>query len=52
MGAVYLLTLRQMSGRWRLVIMSVLAALPVLITLVVLRGNAPSVAEYEEAVTV
>ena len=50
MGAVYLLTIRQMSGRWRLAIMSVLVALPVLITLVVLRGNAPSVAEYEEVV--
>ena len=50
MGAVYLLTLRQMSGRWRLLIMTVLAALPVLITLMVLQGRAPSVSEYEEVV--
>ena len=50
MAAVYLLTLRQMSGRWRLLIMTVLAALPVLITLIVLQGRAPSVQEYEEVV--
>ena len=50
MGAVYWLTLRQMSGRWRLLIMSVLAALPVLVTLLVLQGDAPSVREFEEVV--
>ena len=36
MGAVYSLTLRHLTGRWRLVIMGVLAALPVLITLLML----------------
>ena len=30
MGWVYLLTLRQLSGRWRLIIMSALATFPVL----------------------
>src|SRR5688572_19310895 len=50
MGAVYWLTLRQMSGRWRLLIMAVLATLPVIITLMTLQGSAPSVSEYESAV--
>jgi len=51
MGAVYVLTLRQLSGRGRLAIMAVLAALPVLITLVVMRGNrAPPVGEYEDGI--
>ena len=50
MGAVYLLTLRQMSGRWRLVIMAVLALLPILITRVVLGESAPAVREFEEVV--
>jgi ABC-2 type transport system permease protein len=50
MGAVYWLTLRQMSGRWRLTILAVLATLPVVITLLLLRGDAPSVREYEEVV--
>ena len=50
MGAVYLLTLQQMSGRWRLLIMTVLAALPVLVTLLVLQGRAPSVGDYEAVV--
>ena len=47
MRAVYLLTLRQMSGRWRLLIMAVLALLPVLVTLMVLQDDAPGVGEYE-----
>lgn len=51
MGSVYLLTLRQLSGRWRLVIMAVLAALPVLITLVQLRSDhAPSVWDFDTAI--
>ena len=50
MGAVYSLTLRQMSGRWRLLIMTVLAAMPILVTLLVLRGDAPSVSEFEDVV--
>ena len=31
MGSVYRLTLRQLSGKWRLSIMAVLASLPVII---------------------
>ncbi|MEO5824556.1 MAG: ABC transporter permease [Gemmatimonadales bacterium] len=51
MGSVYLLTLSQLSGRWRLAIMAVLAALPVVITLVMLRSaEAPSVASFESTV--
>ncbi len=50
MATVYWLTLRQMSGRWRLLIMTLLAAMPVFITLIVLRGDAPSVGEYETVV--
>jgi hypothetical protein len=33
MGTIYRLTLRQLSGRWRLTIMAVLATLPVIIAL-------------------
>lgn len=51
MGAVYLLTLRQLSGRWRLLIMTLLAAMPVLITLMVLADNdSGSVREFEHVV--
>lgn len=51
MSAVYMLTLRQLTGRWRLLIMTVLAAMPVLITLLVLYSDgAPSVAEFEAVV--
>jgi ABC-2 type transport system permease protein len=51
MGPVYRLTLRQLFGRWRLLIMTVLGAMPVLITVVVLRSDgAPSVAEFEQVV--
>ena len=51
MGSVYLLTLRQLTGRWRLAIMTGLATLPVLITLLVLRSDdAPSVPEFEQVV--
>lgn len=51
MGAVYLLTLRQVSGRWRLLILTVLAALPVIIALLTLASRgAPTVAEFEQAV--
>ena len=48
MRSVYRLTLRQLSGRWRLGIMTVLAAMPVLIAGLMLRdANAPSVEEFE-----
>jgi ABC-2 type transport system permease protein len=51
MGSVYRLTLRQLSGRWRLVIMAVLAALPVIVAVLALRSDdAPSVGEFELAV--
>jgi ABC-2 type transport system permease protein len=51
MGSVYRLTLRQLSGRWRLLIMTVLAAMPVLIAVLTLRSSsAPSVAQFEIAV--
>lgn len=51
MGPVYRLTLRQLSGRWRLLIMTVLAALPVLITMLMLGSNsAPTVVDFETAI--
>ena len=51
MGAVYRLTLRQLSGRWRLIIMTVLAAMPAIIALLMLRSDsAPSVREFEDAI--
>lgn len=51
MGAVYRLTLRQLSGRWRISIMTVLAAMPVIISVLMLRSSsAPSVAEFEQIV--
>jgi ABC-2 type transport system permease protein len=51
MGSVYYLTIRQLTGRGRLLIMTVLAALPVLITLLMLAGReAPSVGDYEMVV--
>jgi ABC-2 type transport system permease protein len=51
MRSVYRLTLRQLSGRWRLAIMTVLAAMPVLIALLMLADNeAPSVRDFETAI--
>jgi ABC-2 type transport system permease protein len=51
MGSVYRLTLRQLSGRWRLTIMTVLAAMPVLIATLMLRSKeAPTVREFERIV--
>jgi ABC-2 type transport system permease protein len=51
MGSVYLLTLRQLTGRWRLLIMAALAAMPAIIAVLMLRSNdAPSVREFEIAV--
>lgn len=51
MSAVYFLTLRQLSGRWRLVVMTVLALMPVLITVLMVSDNdAPSVLDFEKAV--
>ncbi|HET6702649.1 MAG TPA: ABC transporter permease subunit, partial [Gemmatimonadaceae bacterium] len=51
MGSVYRLTLRQLTGRWRLLIMTVLAAMPVVIALIMLASDdAPSVREFETAI--
>lgn len=51
MSTVYLLTLRQLTSKWRLLIMTVLATLPVLIALVMLAdGQSPTVREFEMAV--
>ena len=51
MRAVYLLTLRQLTGRWRLVIISVLATLPMIAAaLLVSSDDAPSVLEFEQVV--
>ena len=48
MGPVYLLTLRQLSGKWRLTLLAVLASLPVLVALMTLRSaHAPPVREFE-----
>jgi ABC-2 type transport system permease protein len=50
-SSVYVLTLRQLTGRWRLLIMTVLSALPVLMALLVLTSDdAPSVQEFETVV--
>jgi ABC-2 type transport system permease protein len=51
MGPVYRLTLRQLSGRWRLSIMTVLAAMPVVIAAIMVSSKAaPSVREFENVV--
>ncbi len=51
MGTVYRLTLRQLSGKWRLAIMTVLAAMPVVIAALMLRSDdAPSVNEFEDMI--
>ncbi|MEO8333935.1 MAG: ABC transporter permease [bacterium] len=51
MRSVYLLTMRQLSGRWRLAIMTVLAAMPVTITVLILRDStAGTVVNFEKAI--
>lgn len=51
MRSVYRLTLRQLSGRWRLAIMTLLAAMPVVIARVMLgEPGAPSVEVFEQTV--
>ena len=51
MGSVYLLTLRQLFGRWRMLILAALAALPVVVTALTLAvGNSPSVEEFDMVV--
>lgn len=51
MMEVYRLTLRQLSGKWRLIIMTVLALMPVLITALMLADDSTlSVWEFESSV--
>jgi ABC-2 type transport system permease protein len=51
MMEVYRLTLRQLSGTWRLIIMTVLALMPVLITMMMLYDdNTLSVWEFETSI--
>ena len=51
MGSIYRLTLRQLASRWRLAIMTVLAAMPVVIAVLMLRDeHAPKVQEFDEAI--
>ncbi|HSM05134.1 MAG TPA: ABC transporter permease [Longimicrobiales bacterium] len=51
MSAVFRLTLRQLTGRWRLAIMTVLAVLPVLFTRIMTgASSAPWVGEFEDVV--
>jgi ABC-2 type transport system permease protein len=51
MGAVYRLTLGQLTGRWRLTVMTALAAMPILIATLMLRSDdAPAVAAFESTV--
>ena len=51
MNAIYQLTVRQLTGRWRLVVLGVLAAMPVTIAFLMLRlDRAPSVREFEGAI--
>ena len=51
MRSVYLLTLRQLTGKWRLAIMTVLAAMPVIITVMILHdATAGSVEDFEKAI--
>jgi ABC-2 type transport system permease protein len=49
--SVYLLTLRQLSGRWRLMIMTALASMPVIMAVLTLRDDdGPTVAAFEQVV--
>lgn len=51
MSPVYFLTLRQLAGRWRLVAVAVVAALPILITLITLLDtSAPPMHEFENII--
>jgi ABC-2 type transport system permease protein len=51
MRSVYFLTLRQLLGRWRLLIMTVLASMPVVVAVLTLRSSrAPRVGEFETIV--
>jgi ABC-2 type transport system permease protein len=48
MRAVYALTLRQLSGKWRLIIMTILSTFPIVLTINLLRDNdAVAILEFE-----
>lgn len=48
MRSVFMLTLRQLSGKWRLIIMTVLAAMPVGFTALIVRSSStPFIDEFE-----
>jgi ABC-2 type transport system permease protein len=48
---IFTLTLRQLSGKWRLTIMSLLALLPIVVGLLMVSfEDAPSVGDFEDAV--
>jgi ABC-2 type transport system permease protein len=51
MSTVYLLSLRQLSGRWRLLVIAAVAALPALVAVLALgSASAQSVTEFESTV--
>jgi ABC-type transport system involved in multi-copper enzyme maturation permease subunit len=50
MNTVYRLTLRQLSGKWRLGVMLILGTLPVFMTMLMLGNTSPSVGEFEQVV--
>jgi len=50
MSPVFMLTVRQLTGRWRLIIMAVLAIMPVAFTMLVVGSTAPFVNEFETVV--
>ncbi len=51
MTSIYLLTLRQLSGRWRLLIIALVSALPPLVAVMVLQSmSAASVGDFETIV--
>ncbi len=51
MGTVYRLTLRQLASRWRLLIMTLLAAMPVVIAVLMLRSaNATGIQDFESVI--
>jgi ABC-2 type transport system permease protein len=51
MGTVYRLSLKQLTGKWRLAIMTVLAGLPVIIAAIMVSAKeAPSLEEFETGV--
>lgn len=51
MGSLFRLTLHQLTGKWRLIILTILATLPVLFAWLIVRGTrAPFVDEFEAIV--